>query len=486
MSARPSVVIVGGGIAGLAAAWELTGAGEGPSDSTPRVEILEAAAQLGGALAGADFAGRFVDLGPDGFLARRPEAVTLARELGLDDRLEGIAAAGASIWLRGALEPLPEGLVLGVPTDAAALKRMRGLSWSSRWAAWRDQHAPRRLAVTDDVSIGAILRTKLGSELTYQLIEPMVGGIQAGRVDQLSAAAVFPALYEAAQRGGSIMKALRGAAGPATGAAAAAAGPLFMSLTSGVGSLTGELERQLRARGVVIRTTTPATALRSAPSSPYPWEVDTAATTTGATAVIVAAPAPTAGRLTAHLDPHLAALSSVDSAGAVIVTLLFDTADTQLPPTGTGVLIPLGSEWGDDVMMTTALTFLDRKWPHLRRDGQILLRAHVGRIDDRRSEALGDEALSERVIGEVTTVLGRVGRPLATRVQRWPHGLPQYYVGHLDLIERARQALAPTAIRLAGSAYDGVGIPASIGSGRRAAREVRDLLNVDAGGTRRA
>lgn len=478
MNARNSVVIVGGGIAGLAAAWELTGASEGPDDSTPRIELLEASEHLGGALASDEFAGRVVDLGPDGFLARRPEAVTLARELGLEDRLEAIAAAGASIWLKGALEPLPAGLALGVPTNAKALKDMKGLSRSSRWSAWRDEHAPRKFKVTDDVSIGAILRAKLGSELTYQLIEPMVGGIQAGRVDELSAAAVFPALFEAAQRGGSLMKALRSGAGAHGGPATERVlGPLFMSLTSGVGSLASELDRRLRERGVILRTSTPVTALRASPSGTYPWEVDTADTSTGASAVILATPAPTAGRLTAHLNEHLAQLSSINSAGAAMITFVFSTNDIDLPPTGTGVLIPLATEWNDDFMMITALTFLDRKWHHLQREGEILLRAHVGRIDDRRSEVLGDEALIERVRSEITTVLGRVGVPLFARVQRWPQGLPQYYVGHQDLVARARDDLAPFAIRLAGSAYDGVGIPASIGSGRRAAREVRELLN---------
>jgi oxygen-dependent protoporphyrinogen oxidase len=478
VSARTSVVIVGGGIAGLAAAWELTGASEGPDESTPRVELLEASEHLGGALGSQEFAGRVIDLGPDGFLARRPEAVTLASELGLEDRLEAIAASGASIWLKGALEPLPAGLVLGVPTNAKALKDMKGLSWSSRWSAWRDEHAPRKFKVTDDVSIGAILRAKLGGELTYQLIEPMVGGIQAGRVDELSAAAVFPALFEAAQRGGSLMKALRNGAGSHGGPGTERVlGPLFMSLTSGVGSLASELDRQLRERGVVIRTSTPVTALRPSPSGTYPWEVDTADTTTGASAVILATPAPTAGRLTANLNEDLAELTSINSAGAAMITFVFSAHDTQLPSAGTGVLIPLGTEWNDDIMMTTALTFLDRKWPHLQREGEILLRAHVGRIDDRRSEVLGDEALIERVHREITTVLGRAGAPLLARVQRWPQGLPQYYVGHQELVARARHGLAPFAIRLAGSAYDGVGIPASIGSGRRAAREVRELLN---------
>jgi protoporphyrinogen/coproporphyrinogen III oxidase len=477
VNARDSVVVVGGGIAGLAAAWELTGGVDGPDTRTPRVEVIEADERVGGALVSVPFADRVVDLGPDGFLARRPEAVTLARELGLEDQLEGVAASGASIWLRGALEELPAGLVMGVPTSAKSLKSVKGLSWSSRWSAWRDEHAPRSLKVTEDVSIGTILRAKLGSELTYQLIEPMVGGIQAGRVDELSCAAVFPALFDAAQRGGSLMKALRSTSGAPSGPAAERVlGPLFMSLTGGVGSLASELDAQLRARGVVVRVNTPVTALRATPAGTYPWEVDTPDTATGASAVILATPAPLAGRLTQSLDESLGALASVNSAGAAMVTLVVSSTGTSLPAGGTGVLIPLATAWQDDIMMTTAITFLDRKWEHLRRDGEVVLRAHVGRIDDRRSEVVGDDALVERVRRELTTVLGSLGVTRAARVQRWPRGLPQYYVGHQELVARSRHALAPYALRLAGSAYDGVGIPASIGSGRRAAREILDLL----------
>ncbi len=476
MSTRPSVVVVGGGIAGLAAAWELSGGVDGPSDATPRIEVIEAAERTGGPLLSGDFAGRVIDFGPDGFLARRPEAVTLAGELGLADQLEAIDASGAWIWLRSAMEALPPGIVLGVPTNAASVKALRGLSRAARWAAWRDLHIPRKFKVTEDVSIGSILRAKLGSELTYQLIEPMVGGIQAGRVDELSASAVFPALYDAALRGGSLMKALASAPTPSGPVAERVLGPLFMTLRGGVGSLVVELTDRLRERDVVVRTSTSVTALRPTPSGLYAWEVDTVATTTGASAVILATPAPVAGHLAGSMSQALTGLLSVDSAGAAMVTFVFRQSDTTLPPSGTGVLVPLATPWNDDIMMTTALTFLDRKWAHLRRDGEILIRAHVGRIDDRRSDVMTDDALIDRVHREITTLLNRAGQPAAARVQRWPHGLPQYYVGHNELVARAREALLPHPIRLAGNAYDGVGIPASIGSGRRAAREVLDVL----------
>jgi oxygen-dependent protoporphyrinogen oxidase len=162
---RPSVVVVGGGISALAAAWELTGGVDGPNDTTPRVEVIEASGRWGGSLATTTFAGRTIDLGADGFLARRPEAVTLVDELGLHEELEAVNASGASIYLHGALYELPTGLVLGVPTDLAATLHFAGLTWRARLAARRDAYLPRRLEVGEDATIGEItFEAKLGRE----------------------------------------------------------------------------------------------------------------------------------------------------------------------------------------------------------------------------------------------------------------------------------------------------------------------------------
>lgn len=476
--AKPSVVVIGGGISGLAAAWELTGGADGPTEHSPRVEIIEASDHVGGALVTTTFAGRTIDLGADGFLARRPEAVALARELGLDDQLEAINASGASIWLGGALDELPEGLVLGFPASSKTLRSLKGLTWRARLAARRDEWLPKRLRVGDDATIGTIARSKLGRELTYQFIEPMIGGIQAGRIDDLSAKSVFPPLLEAARKGGSLMKAIRPTGPVSPGpASTTVAGPMFYSLLGGVGSLPVELTRQLRERGVVIRTDVAATAVRRTPAGTYAWEVDTASTSTPANAVLFATPAPVVARLVGDLDDDLSALRTIPSAGAAMVTFDMDRSAITLPPKGTGVLVPLGTPWsGEGSLLVTAITFLDRKWPRLARDADVVLRAHVGRIDDDRWTSMTDEELTARVTAELAFLLSKFDEPLETRVQRWPGGLPQYYVGHDVLVANAKSAAARLGLALAGSAYDGVGIPASIGSGRRAGREVLALL----------
>jgi oxygen-dependent protoporphyrinogen oxidase len=478
---RPSVVVIGGGISGLAAAWELSGGEAGPDDQTPRIELIEGDDRLGGALATTTFAGRTIDLGADGFLARRPEALTLVRELGWQDRLEDIAVSGSSIWLHGALHELPSGMILGVPTSSKMVRSVKGLGWRARLGALRDELLAKRMSIGEDISIGEILRTKLGPQLAYTFIEPMVGGIQAGRIDELSAMSVFPSLLEAARQGGSLMKSLRKlsipAQAPAVAAAVGPAGPLFCSLTSGVGSLAQELGRRLSARGVVVRTGVDVTALRRSPSANYPWEVDTATTTTPANALIITTPAQVSARLLDHLSPAFEALQSISTAAAAMITFSIARDDVALPEHGTGVLVPLGTQWsGEGSMMVTAITLLDRKWPRLERDGDVLLRAHVGRSDDARWMALSDEDLVTRVTSELGVLLPGFSMPAESLVQRWQPGLPQYYVGHHKVVERARAAGAPLALALAGNSYDGVGVPASIGSGRAAATEIRARL----------
>lgn len=472
---RPSVVVVGGGIAGLSAAWELTGGESGPSESTPRVEVIEASPQLGGSLRTTSFAGTTIDLGPDGFLARRPEATTLIRELGCESELEAIDATGAWIFLRGRLEPIPEGLALGIPTTSAQVRSLQGLTWRSRLSLLRDRLAPRRLAIGDDVSIGEIIRTKLGHELAFQLIEPMLGGIQAGRIDELSARAVFPALFDAAHEGGSLTKSLRSLTGAASPGprADATPGPSFMSLRSGLGSLPRVMAERLEERGVVFRLASPVERIRR--DADYPLAVDTANATTPAHAVIVTTPPRVSATLIEPLAAGVGELANVRSASAAMVTVDLDPHAVTLPPSGTGVLVPLGTPWGDESMMVTALTFLDRKWPHLR-DERVLIRAHVGRIDDERWTHLDDEALAGRVIEEIGRLVRLTGTPRHWIVQRWPSALPQYEVGHLGLVERVRGAAQSVGVEVAGMTYDGVGVPASIGSGRRAARNVLERL----------
>ena len=457
-----SVVVIGGGIAGLSAAFEITQA-----NADIHVTLFEAASDVGGALQTEEIDGRIIDLGADGFLATRPEALDLIRDVGCADDLVPIGASGAWIYLRQGLEPLPTGLVLGVPTRWSQIRQLRGLSGRARRGFLRDRYVPRRLRVGDDTSIGEILRTKFGSALVDELIEPMIGGIQAGRVDDLSAATVFPALYAAAQRGGSLQRAIR----PTPVAGATPPGTIFYSLRDGLGSLPQRLATVVRTRGVDIRTHQEVTGIVR--GTTRRWAVVTATTTTEADAIIVTTPASNAGRLLAPLGPALADLATIPTASTAMVTFVVNRDAVPLPATGTGFLVPLQTPFRDnESMIITAATLLDRKWPYLAHDETVVVRVHAGRSDDSRAAELSDDDLVERVREELAIVLGTWPPAHDVVVQRWPAALPQYLVGHADRVRIARQVTEEQGIWLAGMTYDGVGVPATIGSGRRAGRTV--------------
>jgi oxygen-dependent protoporphyrinogen oxidase len=466
------VVVVGGGIAGLSAAYELTGGAAGPTAPTPSVTLLEAAA-LGGVLRRVAIGDRVVDVGPDGFLARRPEAIALVGELGATGAVEPIAASGAWVVARGKLRRLPAGLALGVPTRLRTTQAVGLLGLRGALRASVDLVAPRpaRRSPLPDRAIGPLVADKLGQRVVDVLVDPLVGGIHAGRVRDLSAAAVFPPLLDAGQGRGSLMRALKSPTGGDDG-------PAFVTLRDGAGALAELVAGVLAARGVTIATDRAVAAVRrGAPGAPR-WVVETATGEVHADAVVLATPAAATAALLAPHDRDAAAmLGAIDAASVAVVTSRHGAGDVVLPDGGTGILVPAGTDGPDGPYLATAVTFLDRKWPHLARDGEVLLRVSAGRIDDARPDDLDDAALGARVAGELHALVGLEGSALEVVVTRWPRAFPQYRVNHLvrvEGIERAAGALGGVAV--AGAAYRGVGVPACIASGRAAARAVRTWL----------
>jgi oxygen-dependent protoporphyrinogen oxidase len=464
--AERRTVVVGGGISGLSAAWELTGGAE-PATEGPAVVVLEASDCLGGALRSATFGGRAVDMGPDGFLGRRTEAVELAREVGLGDALVPIAGRGASVFARGRLRPLPEGLALGVPTRVWPTARSGVLGPRGRLGLLRDALLPRPdvRGPLGDRSIGPLVTRKLGRRVTDALVDPLIGGIHAGTVDDMSAAAVFPPLLAAAGRRGSLMRALR-AEMPAPDPDGP---PLFWALDGGMGRLVGALADALERRGVDIRLGEAATSLERRGDR---WSMSTSGATFDAEGVVLAVPAPgTAALLRPHDDEAAALLDAIDYASVTLVT--FRVAAGNVPESlhGTGFLVPRHSApKGGEPWAVTACTFLDRKWPHLGRDEEVLLRASLGRIDDTRPNGWTDSEAAQRAWDDLGGLLGVRGAPEEAVVARHPGAFPQYRVHHLLRTAGVESAVARLGgLAVAGAAYHGVGIPACIASGRTAA-----------------
>ena len=289
-SDRPEVVVIGAGIAGLSAAYELTGSSS-PHATGPLVTIIEAALRTGGKIAATLIADHEVDAAADGVLARRPEVLSLIDDLGISHRIEPIAASGASVFARGKLRLLPSDLQMGIPTSFSSLRASGTLSTRGLIRAFRDVVAPRPASRghLQDRTIGGLIETKLGPEVVSTLVDPMIGGISAGRVSEMSAAAVFPPLLEAAQERGSLMAALRSVTAPPRSSTAQpgdAEGPAdipppsFVSLTGGMHELPATMEQVLRDRGVRFITGTEITGLRRGGGTDPCWLVDSASTTT--------------------------------------------------------------------------------------------------------------------------------------------------------------------------------------------------------------
>jgi len=480
-----SVVVIGGGIAGLAAAWELTGGDGGPAAGGPRVTVLEASPRFGGPLRTEAFAGRLVDLGPDGVLGRRPEALDLGRAAGLGAELVPIGTSGASVWARGRLRPMPGALALGVPTRWWPVARSGVLGLGGTARLLRDALAPRpsRRGPIGDRTLGPLVADKLGSAVVDTLVDPLVGGINAGSVADMSTAAVSPALLAAAGQRGGLMRALRriqpgGGSGSATEPA-----PAFWTFERGLGSLVERLVDLLERRGVQLSTGLAAARLeRAAPGAP-PWIVHTPAGPFAADGVVLATPASVSRDLLTPHDAEAATLlGGIEYASVALVTLQFSADTRSAPLFGSGFLVPRGSPLPDVTgdgpsLLVTACTYLSEKWPHLAWPEDVLLRASVGRMGDDRFQALDDDALVAQVVAELTAILGLRAGPDAAKVTRWPGAFPQYRLHHLLRvagIEAAVRRLPPLAV--AGAAYRGVGVPACIASGRQAATTVLDAI----------
>jgi oxygen-dependent protoporphyrinogen oxidase len=458
------VVVIGAGIAGLAAAHRLLARGA-------RVTVLEADDRVGGKLLPGEIAGVRVDLGAESLLARRPEAVALAREVGLADLLQPPATASASIWTRGALRPMPKGHVMGVPGTAAALSGVLSDEGLARIA--RDADLPRT-EVGDDTAVGEYVAARLGREVVDRIVEPLLGGVYAGDAYRLSLRSAVPQLFQAARTHTSLTQAVREI--QAKAAAQQQTGPVFMGIAGGVGRLPLAVADAVRAGGGEILTGTPARELRREAAGG--WRIIAGERVLHADAVILAVPAPAAARLLRTESPGAAAeLSAVEYASMALVTLAYRRADVNLPE-GSGFLVP-----PVDGRTIKASTFASQKWRWIAEEDPdvVVLRTSVGRYGETEILGRDDAGLVEVSRHDLREATGLDAVPLCTRVTRWTDGLPQYPVGHHARVARVRQHIAALpGLAVCGAPYDGVGIPACVASANAAV----DQLDGDLTGVR--
>jgi oxygen-dependent protoporphyrinogen oxidase len=478
----PVIAIVGGGIAGLAAALFL-------SDSGAAVTVLEGSPRLGGKLAVSEVAGVAVDEGAEALLARRPEGIDLIGAVGLDGQLVWPGTTAAGIWTRGQLHPLPRRQFMGVPADTDELGRSGILSAAGLARARTEADRPAT-ARTGDASVASYVGARFGQELVDRLVDPLLGGVYAGRSDQLSFEATLPALAQAAQRHRSLAAAARsllpdpgapagrtaaptaGDRPPAAGRGAPGGSPVFTTLAGGLGTLPGAVAVR---SGAEVRT---AAMTRELARTAGGWRLVIGSARSpellDADAVILALPARPASRLLAATSPAAAAaLGEIGYASMAVVTLAYPRAAFPSLPQGSGYLVP-----AVDRRPVKAVTFSSVKWPHLQPDGQlVLVRCSVGRVGEEAVLQRDDSELAAIAGADLAAATGVTGAPVASRVSRWGGGLPQYTVGHLDRVARVRAAVADQpGLAVCGAAYDGIGIPACIATARLAAGQVQAYL----------
>jgi len=457
--------VAGGGIAGLAAAFALA------RRRDVQITLCEADEHLGGKVRSLTFAGVCLDLGPDAFLARRPEAVALCRELGLADDLVAPATATAYLWSRGRLRRLPPGLALGVPTRLGPLACSGVLSPAGlARVALEPLLAGRPLA--GDEALGTLVRRRLGSEAHRRLVDPLVGGINAGDIDHLSVELAAPALAAAGCRSHSLVLGARRQATTAAGAG----GPVFLTLPGGLSRLVDALAARVQALGAEVRTGERITAMvRSSDGS---FRVEARSGDLGADAIVLATPAfATAALLAPHVPDVAATLAAIDHASVALVALAYPRAAVARPLDGSGFLVARG-----EGHLMTACSWASSKWAHLDAGEGVVLRISAGRAGDERAESLDDEDLVARLCLELREAMGIARPPSEVHVTRWRRAFPQYAPGHAARIAVAEAELAAQlpGVALAGAALAGVGLPACIASGQRAARLVQGECGSDA------
>jgi protoporphyrinogen/coproporphyrinogen III oxidase len=453
------VVVVGGGIAGLTAAYVL---GEDPDRD---VVVLEASPQLGGKLRLGTVAGVTVDVGAEAMLNRRPEGAALARELGL--AVVHPVATRSQLWTRDALRPLPRSL-MGVPLDVEELAASGVLSAAGLRRVRAEPSLPPTELGGDDISVGDLVADRLGDEVVDRLVEPLLGGVYAGHARLLSARAATPQLVAMLDRG-SLLEA-------ATAAAPASPTPVFAGVPGGLGELPRAL---LASERFEARTDATARELRKAAEG-YELVVGSAhrPELVAADEVVLAVPATPAGRLLADVAPLAAAeLAGIEYASTAVVTLAFRAQGFPIAEGSSGFLVP-----PVEGRRIKASTFSFAKWAWVRGAGRrvidggdvLLLRTSLGRHQEEAALQATDEELVAASLADLGDAIGLTSPALDAAVQRWGGGLPQYAVGHLDRVAKVREEVARLpGLAVCGAAYDGVGIPAVIASARRAAAKLQ-------------
>ncbi len=463
------MAVVGGGISGLAAAYRLRKL-LGPD---AEIVLVEGSRRLGGALRTVELAGLALDVGAEAFLMRRPEAVSLIEELGLRGQLTHPTPAAPTVRAGGRTVALPTRTVLGLPgaaTDVSGLLSEQGVV---RVAA--EPTMPLSWEPGQDAAVGPLLRERAGDELVDRLVDPLLGGVYAGRADTLGLRATLPGVASALDRGaGSLLAAA--SAVLSSGSSPGGPSPVFGTLRGG---LSGLVDALVAAAAVRPRLGLPACGLARTPDG---WRLEIGSRLLGAAepehldadAVVLAIPAPALWRLLADpLPAASAAAGRVEVASCAVVGLALPLDAAQALPGTSGVLVA-----ATEPLAVKAFTFSGRKWAHASSPEVLLIRASLGRHGEARVLQRDDAALVDAVRADLAALTGITAVPVASVVARWGGGLPQYAPGHVDAVAALERAIAGWGgLAVAGATLHGVGLPACIATADAAARRIAGYLS---------
>jgi oxygen-dependent protoporphyrinogen oxidase len=437
MSRPGRVAVIGGGVAGLTTAYRLMNAGVD-------VTVREASGRLGGKLAQIQVGSLQLEAGADAFVARKPWAVDLCRQLGLGGELISPGENGAYLWTDAGLVPFAKDAPFGIPGDVGDVLRWPGLSRAGRGRALQDLLRGKRKNGEEE-TLGALLRRRLGDEATEMAVAPLLAGLYAGDVDRLSAEATFPELvaWEAAQ--GSL---IRGSQAASRAARRGDPGPMFVKPRGGVSRLTEALAGSLGDRVMTDASV---------------GSMDEVA---DADAVVLATPAFEAARLIRPRASDAAELlDGISYASTAVVFAVYPEGTADSLPPGTGFVVPRGEA------PMTACTWISSKWPDPAFGARAVVRSYVGAVGDEDVVEAGDDELIQACARHLAAVVDLPERPEHAAVFRWRRAMPQYELGHLDRVRRIRKSL-PAGIFVVGSAYDGVGIPDCVRAAGETAEQV--------------
>lgn len=468
-----TVVIVGGGIAGLSTAFALqeqAAAAGVPISCT----VLEAAPAWGGKIVTHRVNDLVIEAGPDSFLSQKPAGLELCSKLGLSDQLINTneTSKKASVFFRGRLHELPEGLVTFTPTQLGPFLRSGLLSWAGLARMGLDVLMPARRS-TEDESLASFFRRRFGRQAFERVIEPLMAGIYAGDAEQMSVLATFPRFVELEQRHGSLIRGM--AASHRARAGSAASGPrrtMFVTLREGVADLVTALTAHIQRQGVILRTGCTVSALRVRSHQVGRWTYDVMLDNGSALsteALVLATPAYVSAELVRPLSPPAAGLMErVPYASTATISLAYDSQAVGRMVEGFGFVVPRVE--GRDVI---AATWTSIKWPHRAPPDQCLVRCYVGGVGREGILKLDDAELLQRVRADLAGMARLTVSPRYAEVHRWNRAMPQYTLGHLDRIAGIEAALGRCpGLFVTGAAYRGVGIPDCIKDGTTIAAAV--------------